>query len=155
MVVYNQTSTSKKYVGGFLIGIMVLPAILLIAKGLIHYGIALLIIYLIIETSKTGCDFNFEKAKITRFKEALFIFKIPLKLNSKLNTFSHYRVKRGSDLVTMSANWAQHSTVSEEHYVLELLNRNKGVFEEVIKSDFDQIQSLVIKLEEKGLIAKN
>lgn len=134
---------------------MALPAILLITEGLVFYGIALLILYLVIETSKTGSDFNFEEAKITRFREVLFIFKIPLKPNSNLNTFSHYRVKRGSDLVTMSANWAQHSTVSEEHYVLELLNRHKGEFVEVIKSDFDQIQSLVIKLEKHGLIAKD
>lgn len=155
MVVYNQISTSKKYIGGFLIGIMVLPAILLIAKGLIFYGIALLIIYLVIETSKTGCDFNFGEAKITRFREVLFIFKIPLKLTSNLNTFSHYRVKRGSDLVTMSANWAQHSTVTQEHYVLELLNRDNGEFEEVIKSDFDQVQSVVIKLEKHGLVGKD
>jgi hypothetical protein len=155
MIIYNQTSTSKKYVGGILMGFLILPAILLFIQGFIFYGILLIIIYLAIETSRTGVDFNFGESKFTDFREVLFFIKIRKGESINLNTFSHYRVNQQHDKTGVMANWAQHSTVSQKHNTLELFNKHKGEFLPIVKSDVNQLQPLLIKLEEQNIILKN
>jgi len=155
MIIYNQTSTSKKYVSGILIGFLILPAIFLFIQGFIFYGIVLIIIYLAFETSRTGVDFNFGESEFTDFREVLFFIKIRQGESINLDTFSHYRVKLQNNTTTVSANWAQYSTVSQEHHTLELFNKHKGEFLEIVKSDVSQIQPLLIKLEEQNIILKN
>ncbi len=155
MIIYNQTSTAKKYVSGILIGFSILPAIFLFIQGLIFYGVVLIIIYLAFETSRTGVDFNFDESKFTDFKEVLFFIKIRKGESINLNTFSHYRVKQNSNETNVSANWVQHTTVSQEHSTLELLNKKTGEFLQIVKSDERQIQPILIKLEERHITLKN
>lgn len=155
MKIYNQTSTSKKYIGGILIGFLIAPAIFLFIQGFIFYGIILIIIYLAFETSRTGVDFNFDDSKFTGFREVLFFIKIRKEESIDLNTFSYYRVELQNNSSTMSANFVQSSTVSQEHYTLELFNQDKGEFLQIVKSDVDQIQPLLIKLEERKIVSKN
>lgn len=154
MMVYNQTSTSKKYAGGILIGFLIIPAILLFTQGFIFYGIVLIIFYLAFETYRAGVDFNFDESRITYFREVFFI-KIRQAESNELNTFSHYRVKLQNNTITMSANFVQTSTVSQEHLTLELFKKDKGEFLQIVKSDMDQIQPLLIKLEEQNITSKH
>lgn len=135
-------------------GALIVPAILLFNQGYIFYGIVLIIIYLAFETSRTGVDFNFSESKFTDFREVLFI-KIRQGQSINLNTFSHYKIKLQKNNTNVSANWAQHSTVSQEHHTLELFNKHKGEFVEVVKSDGSQVQPLLIKLEEQNIILKD
>ena len=73
MIVYNQTPTSKKFLSGILMGVLVGPAIYLFTLGLVFYGIVLIIIYLAYETWRSGVDFNFGEASFTAFREVFFI----------------------------------------------------------------------------------
>lgn len=155
MIIYNQTSTAKKYVSGILMGVLLLPAIYLFIQGLIFYGIVLVILYLAFETSRTGVDFNFGESKLTDFREAFFFIKFQKGRSVELDAFSHYRVKQKNNRATVSANWAQYSTVSQEHHTLELFNKHKAEFLEIVKSDVSQIQPLLIKLEEQNIMLKN
>ncbi|MCE7990576.1 MAG: hypothetical protein HEP71_01295 [Roseivirga sp.] len=154
MIIYNQTSTFKKNVGGILIGFLIIPAIFLFIQGYIFYGIVLIIIYLAFETSRTGVNFNFGEFEFTDFREVLFI-KIRQKESISLNTFSRYRVKLQTTTTTMRANFVQHSTVSQEHHTVELFNKHQGEFLPIVKSDISQIQPLLIKLEEQNIILKD
>ena len=155
MIIYNQNSTRKRYVGGILMGFLILPAILLFSQGYIFYGILLIIIYLAFETSRTGVDFNFGESKFTDFREVLFFIKIRKTKNTNLNTFSHYRINLQHDKTAVMANWVQSSTVSKNNETLELFNKHKGEFLQIVKCDVDQIQPLLIKLEEQNIILKN
>lgn len=155
MIIYNQTSARKKYIGGMLMGFLVLPAILLFVQGSIFYGIVLIIIYLAFETSRTGVDFNFGESKFTDFREVIFFIKIRKGESINLGTFSHYRVIQQNNETTVSANWVQSSTVSQTHSTLELFNKHKGEFVQIVNSDQSQIQPLLIKLEEQNIILKD
>lgn len=155
MIIYNQTSTSKRYVSGILMGFLIVPAILLFIQGFIFYGIVLIIIYLAFETSRTGVDFNFSESKFTDFREVLFFIKIRQKESINLDAFSYYRVMLLNKQTPMMANWVQNSTVSQKQYTLELFNKHKGEFLQIVKSDVSQIQPLLIKLEEQNIILKN
>lgn len=155
MIIYNQTSTSKKYVGGILMGLLIIPAILLFTQGFIFYGIVLIIIYLAFETTRTGVDFNFGESRFTDFREVLFFIKIRQAESINLSTFSHYRVELENKETAVSANFVQHSTVSQEHHTLELFNRQKGEFLQIVKSDIGQIQPLLTKLEEQNIALKD
>lgn len=155
MIIYNQTSARKKYVGGMLMGFLVLPAIFLFIQGFIFYGILLLIIYLAFETYRTGVDFNFGESKFTDFREVLFFIKIRKGESINLDTFSHYRVLLENKQTAVMANWAQHSRVSQKHHTLELFNKHKGEFLPIVKNDVNQIQPLLIKLEEQHIILKD
>ncbi len=152
MIVYNQTSTSKRYVSGMLMFFLIAPAIWLFTLGYIFYGIVLIIIYLAFETSRTGVDFD--ESKFTGFREVLFFIKIRQGESNNLDSFSHYRVKQQNDEVTVSANWAQSSTVSQEHYTLELFDKHKGEFLQLVKSDVSQIQPILIELEKQNIVLK-
>ena len=155
MIIYNQTSTSKKYVGGILMGFLIIPAILLFIQGFIFFGIILILIYFAFETSRTGVDFNFGESKFTDFREVFFFIKIRYKESISLNTFSHYRVELQKNRTNVSANWVQNSTVSQEHHTLELFDKHKGEFLQIVKSDLSQVQPLLIKLEEQHIILEN
>ncbi|GAB5527797.1 MAG: hypothetical protein Roseis2KO_56690 [Roseivirga sp.] len=154
MIIYNQTSTSRKYVSGILMGFLIIPAILLFNQGFIFYGVVLIIAYLVFETSRTGVDFNFRESKFTDFREVFFI-KIRKGEGFDLNTFSHYRVKLQKNNTTVSANLVQQSTVSQEHHTLELFDKHEGEFVEIVKSDGSQLQPLLIKLEEQNVTLKD
>lgn len=154
MIIYNQTSTFKKYLGGILIGFLILPAIFLFIQGFIFYGILLIIIYLAFETSRTGVDFNFGESKFTGFREVLFFIKIRKGESINLNTFSHYRINLQNNDYTVRANLVQGSTVSQKHHTLELFNKQKGEFLQILKSDDSEIQALLIKLEEQNIILR-
>lgn len=154
MIVYNQTSTSKKYASGILIGFLIIPAILLFIQGFIFYGIVLIIFYLAFETYRAGVDFNFGESRFTNFREVFFI-KIRQAESNELSTFSHYRVKLQNNTITMSANFVQTSTVSQEHHTLELFKKDKGEYLQIVKSDVNQIQPLLIKLEEQNITSKH
>lgn len=136
-------------------GFLIAPAILLFIQGFIFYGIVLIIIYLAFETSRTGVDFNFDESKFTDFREVFFFIKIRQEESINLNTFSHYRVELQNNKTTVMANWVQNSTVSQKHNTLELFNKHKGEFLQIVKSDVSQIQPLLIKLEEQNIILKN
>lgn len=151
MVIYNQTTTGKKYASGILMGALLIPAFYLFTQGYIFYGIALVIVYLGFETSRSGVGFDFGNSRFSSFREVLFFIKIPRGKSGNLDTFSHYRVGLQSNTATMSANWVQTSTVTQEHQTLELFNKDKNEFLEVVKSDVDQIQPLVNKLEEQNI----
>ena len=155
MIIYNQTSTFKKYAGGIAMGVLIIPAILLIIEGFIFFGIVLIILYLAFETFRTGVDFNISESKITDFREVLFIIKIRKKVSKRLDTFSHYRIKEGTDEQTIVANYVQNSTVSQEHHTLELLNKQTGEFSEIVKSGLDRIQPLLIELEAHGIVSED
>lgn len=155
MVIYNQTSTTKRYISGILIGFLIAPAIWLFSQGFIFYGIVLIIIYLAFETSRTGVDFNFDESKFTDFREVLFFIKIRKGDSININTFSNYRVKLENNEVTVSANWVQNSTLSQEHHTLELFNKHKGEFLQIVKSDESQIQPVLNKLEEQNITLKD
>ena len=155
MVIYNQTSTSKRYQSGILMGLLIGPAIYLFIQGLIFYGIVLTIMYLAFETLRTGVEFDFDKAKLTGFREVLFFIKIRKAKSTNLKTFSHYRVNQENDKTTMLANWVQHSTVSQEYCALELFNKHNSEFLQIVKSDVSQIQPLLVKLEEQNISLKN
>lgn len=155
MKIYNQTSTSKKYIGGILIGFLIAPAIFLIIQGFILYGIILIIIYLAFETSRTGVDFDFADSKFTSFREVLFFIKIRQEGSIALNLFSYYRVVLQNNNTTVSANFVQSSTVTQEHYTLELFNKDKGEFLQIVKSDVSLIKPLLIKLEEQNITSKD
>jgi len=155
MIIYNQTSTSKRYVSGILMGFLILPAIWLFIQGSIFYGIVLIIIYMAFETSRTGVDFNFGESKFTDFREVLFFIKIRQEESISLNTFSHYRVKLQNNNNTVRANFVQYSTFSQKHYTLELFNKHKSEFLQIVKSHVSQIEPLLIKLEEQNIILKN
>ena len=154
MIIYNKASTAKKYVSGVLMGVFVLPAIYLFTLGFIFYGIGLIIIYLASETLRSGVDFNFNESKLTAFREVLFI-KVRKGERRNLDSFSHYRVKLKNETATMSANWVQTSTVSQERHTLELFNQHNGEFLEIVKSDVSEIQPLLIKLEEQNITSKD
>jgi len=154
MKIYNQTSTRKSYVGGILMGFLILPAILLFIQGFIFLGIVLIIIYLAFETSRTGVDFDFGESNLTDFREVLFFIKIRQKESINLDAFSYYRVMLLNKQTAVMANWAQSSTVSQTHYRLELFNKQKGEFVQIVKSDQNQIQPLLVKLEEQNIILK-
>ena len=79
MTIYNQTSTTKKYIGGMLIAILILPAVGLFIQGYVLSGIIITLTYFIIETSRTGVRFDFNENKFTFFREFLFMIKVPLK----------------------------------------------------------------------------
>lgn len=155
MIIYNQTSTSKKYVGGILMGLLIIPAILLFTQGFIFYGIVLIIIYLAFETTRTGVDFNFGESRFTDFREVLFLIKIRQAESINLSTFSHYRVELENKETNVSANFVQHATVSQECHTLEFFNRQKGEFLQIVKSDIGQIQPLLTKLEEQNIALKD
>ena len=155
MIIYNQTSTRKRYIGGILMGFLVLPAILLFSQGYIFYGILLLIIYLAFETTRTGVDFNFDESKFTDFREVFFYIKIRKPKSTNLNTFSHYRLNLQHDKTGVMANWVQSSTVSQNHETLEFFDKLEGEFLQIVKSDVSQLQPLLIKLEEQNIILKN
>ena len=151
MIIYNQTSTAKKYLSGILMGALLLPAIYLFTQGYIIYGIVLVIIYLAFETFRTGVDFDFGEAKFTDFREVFFI-KIRKAASNQLDTFTRYRLELQNINATVSANWAQYSTVSQEQCSLALFDKSKGEFLHVVNSDVSQIQPLVIKLEEQKIV---
>lgn len=155
MIIYNQTTTFKKYLGGILIGFLILPAILLFMQAFIFYGIVLIIIYLAFETSRTGVDFNFGESKFTGFREVFFFIKIRKRESVNLNAFSHYRINLQNDDYTVRANYVQHSTIKEKYHILELFNKHKGEFSQIVKSDDNQIQPLLIKLEEQNITLKD
>ena len=155
MIIYNQTSTTKKYVGGILIGLLIIPAIFLFIKGLIIYGVVLIIIYLAFETSRTGVDFDFGESKLKGFREILFFIKIQQGKSTDLDSFSHYRLSLQNDQTNVSANWAQQSTVSQEYHSLELFDKHQGEFLEIIKSDVSQIEPLLNKLEEQNIVLES
>lgn len=154
MIIYNQTSTSRKYIGGILIGLLIGPAIYLFIQGLIFYGVVLVIIYLAFETYRTGVDFDFENAKFTHFRELLFV-KIQQGGSMNLDSFSHYRVNQESFKTNVSANYVQNSTISQEQHTLELLNKHKGEFVEIVKSNNSKLQPLLIQLEEENIVLVN
>lgn len=154
MIIYNQTPTSKKYVSGVLMGVLIGPAIYLFTLGYIFYGIVLIIIYLAFETSRTGVHFDFDHARFTGFREVLFI-KMRKAVSADLNTFSHYRVTQENNAVTVSANWAQYSTISQEHFTLELFDKHKAEFLPIVKSDVGQIQPLLTELEAQNIVAES
>ena len=153
MIIYNQASTAKKYVSGVLMGVLILPAIYLFTLGYVFLGIVLIIIYLASETLRSGVDFNFDESKLTKFREVLFI-KIRQGDSKNLGTFSHYRVKQQNEVATISANWVQTSTVSQEQHTLELFNKDKGEFLEVVKNEVDEIHPLLIRLEEQNIVSE-
>lgn len=155
MTIYNQTSTSKKYVGGVLMGLLIIPAIFLFINGYVFYGIVLIIIYLAFETYRTGVDFNFGESKLTGFREVFFFIKIRKGGSINLDTFSHYRVNQQSNTTAMWGNLVQGSTVSQEHHTLELFNKDKGEFVQIVKSDDSEVQPLLIKLEEQNILLKD
>lgn len=155
MIIYNQTSTFKKYLSGMLIGVLVLPAIWLFTQGLIVYGVVLLIVYLAFETSRTGVDFNFSESKISDFREVLFFMKIRKQESTQLNKFSHYRVSQGTDEQSVMANYVQNSTVTQEYHTLELFNKAKGEFSLIVKGDISQIQPVLSQLEEQNIRVKD
>ena len=154
MIVYNQTPTSKKFLSGILMGVLVGPAIYLFTLGLVFYGIVLIIIYLAYETWRSGVDFNFDESYFTAFSEVFFI-KIRQGKSTDLDSISHYRARQENNLATVSANWAQSSTVSQETHTLELFDKHSGEFLEIVKSDVNQIQPLLVKLEEQHIILKD
>jgi len=155
MIIYNQTSTSKKYTSGILMGFFIVPAILLFMQGFVLYGIVLIFIYLAIETSRTGVDFNFDEAKFSGFREVLFFIKIQQGKSNHLNAFSHYRVTQAHTQTTVFANWVQHSTISQEQCELALFDKHKGEFLPIVQSDFSQIQPLLVILEAQQIISEN
>lgn len=59
------------------------------------------------------------------------------------------------DEANVSANWAQQSTVSQEHHSLELFNKQKGDYVSVLKNEIDQIKPLLVKLEEQNITVKD
>ena len=155
MIIYNQTPTSKRYSSGLAMGFLIVPAILLFMQGFILYGIALIIVYLAFETSRTGVDFDFGKSKFRAFREVFFFIKFRKAESTDLNTFSHYRVKEENTNTKVLANWAQESAVSQKHFELELFDKQKSEFLQVVKSDFDQIEPLLVKLEEQNIVVEN
>jgi len=155
MTIYNQTSTSKKYVGGILMGLLVIPAIFLFIEGFILYGIVLIIIYLAFETSRTGVVFDFGESKLTDFREVLFFIKIRKGGRINLDRFSHYRVNLENNTTTMWGNFVQGSAVSQEHHTLELFNKQEGEFLQIVKSDDSELQPLLSKLEEHSIFLKD
>lgn len=132
-------------------GCLILPAIFLMTKGFIFYGIALIIIYLAFETFRTGVEFDFDEAKLKGFKEVFFFIKTRQSNSTDLSEFSHYRLRQGHNETSVSANWAQQSTISQTHQTLELYHKQEGYFQQVVKSDYDQLQPLLEKLEEQHI----
>ena len=155
MIIYNQATTFKKYVSGILIGLLIIPAILLFIQGFILFGVLLTLVYLVIETSRSGVDFNFEKSHFSKFREVLFFIKIRQKESARLDSFSHYRVKVQHDDTTVRANFVQSSTISQDHHSLELFDKQEGEFLQIVKSDARQLQPLLISLEEKNIFLKD
>lgn len=135
-----------------LIGVLIIPAVWLFIQSFIVYGIILTLSYLVIESSRTGVEFDFHQSKLTRFREFLFFMKIPLTRNG-LNDFSYYRVRLQDDNTTVSANWVQYTTVAQEHCILDLLHKNKGEFIEIVKSEHSLLQSVFKALEEQNISA--
>ncbi|GEM_PF-3144378 len=150
MIIYNQTSTAKRFLSGILIGVLVLPAIWLLAEGFMLYGLALVIIYLAFETHRTGVHFDFVEGKLSAFREVFFI-KIPKGAVSQLNAFNYYRIVEEHKEATISANWVQSSTISQTHQILELFNTHNGEFEQIVKSNSEQLKPLLDRLEERDI----
>lgn len=153
MIIYNQSSTFKKYLNGILMGLLIIPAIVLFIQGFILFGVLLTIVYLVIETSRTGVDFNFEKSHFSKFREVLFFIKIRQKESTPLDSFSHYKVKAQIDDTTVRANFVQSAMVSQDHYSLELFDKQKDEFLQIVKSDTRKLQPLLIRLEEQNIIS--
>lgn len=152
MIIYNQTSTTKKYIGGILIGFLILPAILLFIQGYIFYAVVLLIVYLIVESSRTGVNFNFDDSTFRPFREVLWLIRIGTGEPIELSCFSHYRINQETEEASVMANWVQNSTISQEQCTLALFDQQKGEFLPIVKSNAAQLQPLLIKLEEQHII---
>lgn len=146
ITLYNNNRLENNFVKGVVSTLFVLPGLLFFFSGNYILGFLFIILWISLETIKSGIEVDFKNDTIVFFKKYLgfTVYKNDIKIDK--NKTNLYRIKKQSKTIGYSSR-AQTSSVTRMYYTIEFSYNGKNIFQELLIGDNETIHQLAYDME--------